>query len=88
MQYEKLRKRGAFLEQFKKEDMFADNFDELDNSNKVVCDLVEEYQAATRKDYLSWGEQQAVRQYYFDSVVYFKHTYVWTFQNQKCFLTF
>lgn len=59
-QYEKLRKRSAFLEQFKKEDMFADNFDELDNSHKVVCDLVEEYQAATRKDYLSWGEQQAV----------------------------
>lgn len=59
MQYEKLRKRGAFLEQFKKEDIFADNFDELDNSNKVVCDLVEEYQAATKKDYLSWGADQA-----------------------------
>ncbi|KAL0268407.1 UNVERIFIED_CONTAM: hypothetical protein PYX00_010365 [Menopon gallinae] len=55
MQYDKLRKRNAFLEQFKKEDIFANNFDELDDSYRVVCELVEEYQAATRRDYLSWG---------------------------------
>lgn len=60
MQYDKLRKRNAFLEQFKKEEMFANNFDELDNSNRVVCDLVEEYQAATKKDYLSWGADDSV----------------------------
>lgn len=58
MQYDKLRKRNAFLEQFKKEDIFANNFDELDNSSKVVMDLVEEYQAATKKDYLSWGSEE------------------------------
>lgn len=58
MQYDKLRKRNAFLEQFKKEEIFANNFDELDNSCKVVMDLVEEYQAATKKDYLSWGSEE------------------------------
>lgn len=57
-QYDKLRKREAFLEQFRKEDMFKDNFDELDNSREVVQQLVDEYTAATRPDYISWGTQE------------------------------
>lgn len=57
-QYDKLRKREAFLDQFKKEPMFADNFDEMDNSREVVQQLIEEYHAATTKDYVSWGTQQ------------------------------
>lgn len=56
-QYDKLRKREAFLEQFRKEDMFKDNFDELDNSREIVQQLVDEYHAATRPDYISWGTQ-------------------------------
>lgn len=51
IQYDKLRKREAFLDQFKKEDMFKDNLDELDSSRGVVQDLVDEYIAATRDDY-------------------------------------
>ena len=35
-QYDKLRKREAFLDQFKKEPMFAENFDEMDVSREVV----------------------------------------------------
>lgn len=58
-QYDKLRKREAFLEQFRKEAMFKDSLQELDNSREVVQELVDEYQAATRPDYLSWGTQQA-----------------------------
>ncbi|XP_066991458.1 tubulin gamma-2 chain isoform X2 [Anabrus simplex] len=57
-QYDKLRKREAFLEQFRKEPMFKDTLEELDHSRQVVQELVEEYQAATRPDYLSWGNQQ------------------------------
>lgn len=57
-QFDKLRKREAFLEQFKKEDMFKDNLDEMDNSREVVQQLVEEYQAAATPDYLSWGDKQ------------------------------
>ncbi|MGH0142983.1 UNVERIFIED_CONTAM: hypothetical protein FKN15_017297 [Acipenser sinensis] len=56
-QYDKLRKREAFLEQFRKEDIFKDNFDELDNSREVVQQLIDEYSAATRPDYISWGAQ-------------------------------
>ncbi|CAG2060695.1 unnamed protein product, partial [Timema podura] len=55
-QYDKLRKREAFLEQFRKEAMFRDNLEELDNSREVVQELVDEYQAATREDYLTWKE--------------------------------
>ncbi|KYN37870.1 Tubulin gamma-1 chain [Trachymyrmex septentrionalis] len=58
-QYDKLRKREAFLEQFRKEKMFEDNLDELDNSREVVDCLVKEYQAATRVDYLSWNPNKA-----------------------------
>uniref|UniRef100_A0AAZ3RX58 Tubulin gamma chain n=2 Tax=Salmoninae TaxID=504568 RepID=A0AAZ3RX58_ONCTS len=57
-QYDKLRKREAFLEQFRKEDIFKENFDELDNSREVVQQLIDEYSAATRPDYISWGTQE------------------------------
>ena len=54
-QYEKLRKREAFLDQFKKEDMFKNDLSELDSSREVVEELVNEYLAATRPDYLQWS---------------------------------
>jgi len=56
--YDKLKKRDAFLDQFKKEDMFSDNLDEFDDSREVVQQLVDEYHAATKENYLSWGMQQ------------------------------
>jgi hypothetical protein len=62
-QYDKLRKREAFLEQFRKETMFKDNLEELDHSREVVQELVDEYQAATRPDYLSWGMDQVIMLY-------------------------
>ena len=54
-QYDKLRKREAFLDQFRKEEIFSENLNELDDSRNVVQDLVEEYEAATKSDYLQWG---------------------------------
>jgi tubulin gamma len=54
-QYDKLRKREAFLEQFRKEDIFRENLDELDSSREVIQELVDEYIAATKPDYLQWG---------------------------------
>lgn len=47
-QYDKLRKREAFLDQFRKEDIFSENLNELDDSRDVVQDLVDEYEAATK----------------------------------------
>ncbi|XP_070495244.1 tubulin gamma-1 chain [Chironomus tepperi] len=59
-QYDKLRKRGAFLDQFRKEDMFKENLSELDDSRDVVDSLVQEYEAATRSDYLQWQAKKDV----------------------------
>jgi tubulin gamma len=56
--YDKLRKRNAFLDQFRKEPMFADGLDEMDDSREVVQQLVDEYHAARKPDYLSWGMNQ------------------------------
>eukprot|EP01033_Poteriospumella_lacustris_P007665 gene7666-5512_t len=53
-QYDKLRKRNAFLEQYRREPMFADGFEEFDSAREVVTDLIEEYKAAERPDYVSW----------------------------------
>ncbi|XP_016987674.1 tubulin gamma-1 chain [Drosophila rhopaloa] len=54
-QYDKLRKRGAFLDQFKREDIFKDSLDELDDSRETVDCLVQEYEAATREDYMQFS---------------------------------
>jgi len=54
-QYDKLRKREAFLDQFRKEAMFSESLEELDNSREVVQQLVDEYKAATTPEYLEWG---------------------------------
>ncbi|XP_064456713.1 tubulin gamma-1 chain-like [Ornithodoros turicata] len=58
-QFDKLRKREAFLEQFRKEPMFRDSLEELDSSREVVQNLADEYVAVTRPDYLNWGSKQA-----------------------------
>lgn len=54
-QYDKLRKRGAFLDQFRREDIFKDDLTELDESREIVDGLVQEYEAATRMDYLQFS---------------------------------
>ncbi|KAJ5883087.1 Tubulin gamma chain [Penicillium subrubescens] len=54
-QYDRLRKRNAFLEPYKKEAPFADGLGEFDEARAVVMDLVAEYEAAEREDYLDPG---------------------------------
>lgn len=54
-QYDKLRKRNAFLDQYRREPIFEDSLEEFDSSREVVTDLIEEYKAAERADYVSWG---------------------------------
>ncbi|GAB1212472.1 hypothetical protein ATERTT37_001611 [Aspergillus terreus] len=51
-QYDRLRKRGAFLEQYKKESPFTDGLGEFDEARAVVMDLVGEYEAAEKETYL------------------------------------
>merc|ERR1712086_863856 len=45
MNYDKLRKKGAFLDVYRKEPMFRDDLDEFDSSREVVQSLIDEYKA-------------------------------------------
>eukprot|EP00127_Corallochytrium_limacisporum_P000268 Clim_evm15s9 gene=Clim_evmTU15s9 len=54
-QYDKLRKREAFLDQFKRFEMFADDNNELDDSRDVVQQLIDEYRASETPEYATWG---------------------------------
>ena len=52
VQYDKLRKRNAFLEGYKKEAPFADGLQEFDEARAVVMDLINEYEEAETEAYL------------------------------------
>ncbi|GMI31822.1 hypothetical protein TrRE_jg2035 [Triparma retinervis] len=54
-QYDKIKKRNAFLDNYRKEPMFKDNLDEFDDAREVVQNLVDEYKACERPDYASFG---------------------------------
>ena len=53
-QYDKLRKRNAFLDQYKKEAMFSDGLEEFDSSREVVMELIREYEACETPEYVNW----------------------------------
>jgi len=57
-EFDRLWKRNAFLDNYKKEDMFSDSLDEFEHSRAVVAELVEEYKASEKPDYISWGLEQ------------------------------
>merc|ERR1712060_228011 len=54
-QYQKLRSRNAFLENYRQEPMFADGLDEFDDAEEVLVSLSDEYKAAETEDYIKWG---------------------------------
>ncbi|KAJ3031595.1 UNVERIFIED_CONTAM: gamma-tubulin [Siphonaria sp. JEL0065] len=58
-QYDRLRKRNAFLDQYKKEAMFSDGLEEFDSSRQVVQELIAEYEACERPDYLNFDTDSA-----------------------------
>ncbi|KAG8902298.1 gamma-tubulin, partial [Tulasnella sp. 403] len=55
-QYDRLRKRNAFLEQYKREKPFENSLDEFDDSRAVVEELMKEYQACESPDYISYAD--------------------------------
>jgi tubulin gamma len=52
-QYDRLRKRNAFLESYKREKCFEGGLGEFEESREVVWNTVEEYEAAERENYLT-----------------------------------
>ncbi|KAI9483480.1 MAG: tubulin gamma chain [Benjaminiella poitrasii] len=53
-QYDKLRKRNAFLEQYRKYAIFSEDLDEFDDSRNVVQDLIDEYEACETSSYVNY----------------------------------
>ena len=63
LQYDRLRKRNAFLKAYQDQEPFRDGLGEFDTAREVVMDLIGEYEDAEREDYLSGGasaEQEGV----------------------------
>ncbi|KAF9614579.1 hypothetical protein IFM89_019326 [Coptis chinensis] len=61
-QYEKLRKKQAFLDNYRKFPMFADNdLSEFDESREIIESLVDEYKACESPDYIKWGMEDPDR---------------------------
>ena len=52
VQYDKMRKRNAYLDGYKKEAPFADGLGEFDEARAVVMDLIAEYEEAETEAYL------------------------------------
>lgn len=53
-QYDRIRRRNAFLDNYRREPMFADNLDEFDSARETVQCLVDEYRACERVDYVDY----------------------------------
>ncbi|KAJ2797511.1 gamma-tubulin, partial [Coemansia guatemalensis] len=52
LQYDRLRKRNAFLDLYRREPIFADGLDEFDDARETVQDLISEYRACESENYL------------------------------------
>jgi tubulin gamma len=53
-QFDRLRKRNAFLEQYKKERMFENGLEEFDDARATADELLKEYKACESPDYISY----------------------------------
>lgn len=50
-QYDRLRKRNAFMDQYRRESLFSDNLDEFDSAREEVQSVVDEYQLMEDPNY-------------------------------------
>ena len=55
-QYKTFRRRDAFLQQYKDTKIFEENLDEFDASAEVVKNLISEYAAAEKSNYINYGQ--------------------------------
>ncbi|CAB9524929.1 Tubulin gamma-3 chain (Fragment) [Seminavis robusta] len=58
-QYDRIKSRNAFLDNYRREPMFQDSLDEFDHARETVVDLMEEYRACERPDYVEYGMMAA-----------------------------
>jgi len=56
--FDKMYKQKASLHQYKPYKLFADSFEEFEDSREVVQQLIDEYRAIERSDYLEWDPEK------------------------------
>lgn len=56
-----MRRRNAFLENYKEFKIFQNGLEEFEDAENSVCKLIDEYEAAEKEDYISWGAQEDMR---------------------------
>lgn len=54
-QFDRLKKRNAFIEQYKKEKVFENGLEEFDDARATCEELLKEYKACESPDYISFG---------------------------------
>ncbi|KAE8228126.1 hypothetical protein CF326_g6953 [Tilletia indica] len=54
-QFDRLKKRNAFVEMYKRESMFANDLSEFDDARDTVAEVMAEYKAAESADYITGG---------------------------------
>lgn len=52
-----MRKRGAYLDVYRKEALFSETLDEFDDAREIVSQLINEYKAAESPDYINYGKE-------------------------------
>ncbi|KAL1746985.1 gamma tubulin [Schizophyllum fasciatum] len=57
-QFDRLRKKNAFMEQYKKEKMFENGLEEFDDARATCDELLKEYKACESPDYISYGSTE------------------------------
>lgn len=55
-QYDKMRKRNAYLDIYKREDLFKNGLEEFDDAREAVLGVVQEYEASMKEDYLDFSQ--------------------------------
>ena len=56
-QYDRIKSRNAFLDNYRREPIFQDSLDEFDHAREVALNLIEEYRACEKPDYVNYGMQ-------------------------------
>ncbi|KAJ3539236.1 hypothetical protein NMY22_g4827 [Coprinellus aureogranulatus] len=55
-QFDRLRSRKAFLDQYKREKIFENSLDEFDDARATCDEVLKEYKACESPDYISFGD--------------------------------
>ena len=57
-----MRRRGAFLDNYRAFKIFENNLDEFDFAEEAALSLIAEYEASEKEDYINWGAAEDARE--------------------------